>query len=200
MESWLPHPKTGRGTAWAAVRLGLQRPTSRVLRPMSGLCPSPTPAHPLKEELGGWDLEMDSLKAVSAGHLGVPIFPGGPGLSDTSAGPGAGPPVCAMPSWHWAPPQAGSPAPASLKCAPASLIGSSRTSVWSRQWHLAAGPPKAKPGFGGALGPGVREFHMHPQCLLSPKSLTVSGGFGRPWAGALSHVDSLSLILLRSTC
>lgn len=51
---------------------------------------------PLKEECGGWDLEMDSLKAVSAGHLGVPIFPGGPGLSNTSARPGVGPPVCAM--------------------------------------------------------------------------------------------------------
>lgn len=81
---------------------------------------------PLKEEFGGRDLEMDSPKAVSAGHQGGPHFPQGPGLPNISTRLGVGPPVCAMHSWCWGPspltyqaaetcsPLAGSPHPSHL--------------------------------------------------------------------------------------
>lgn len=174
--SWLPHPKTRKGTrvimSWGSGVHSAQAWAPAPHLPRLGCVPAPPLLTvwlgPLKEESGGQDLEMDSPKAVSAGHLGGPISPKGQGLPNISTRLGVGPPVRAMHSWQWGPspltyqaaetcsPLAGSPhpRPASLACGPASLIGGSRTSVWSRQWYLgtrgglAAGLPKAKPGFG----------------------------------------------------
>lgn len=156
------------GTGWTALRHGLQRPTSHVWvvsQPHRCLQSCWVPSRknlevriwkwiPLKLSLQGtWGAPFSPrAKASPTYQLGWVL---GPLFMQCTAGTGALPlsptrPLKRAVPWQ-APP---TPRPASLTSGPASLIGGSRTSVWSRQWYLgtggglAAGLPKAKPGIG----------------------------------------------------